>query len=226
MPPARTPLPPLPALFLSPRVLRGRGVRRPPCDRRAACSVPRAAARSRSFGVLARCRVLVPPKADSEAVETMPQHAAPQRPRSETQACPGVPAVLSFREEAAALRAARDAAPQSQSTALPSPEEVDAFFARRRVRLWAAALLLRARLTRRRVWALPQATALKAAEERWGISFTAGEEPVPVAGHDWEWRIEAHAAGACSDVRRRGAARRGAPCRGLGGRSSRQKATD
>ena len=65
----------------------------------------------------------------------MPQHATPQRSRGETQSCPDVPAVLSFREEAAALRAAQAAG--TQSHACPSAEELDAFFARRRVRAGA-----------------------------------------------------------------------------------------
>ena len=121
----------------------------------------------------------------------MPQQTVPQQPRDEAQSGSGTPAVLSIREEAALLRAAQAAGTISQTA--PTPDELDAFFARRRVRPGARSAVLGAQLTVPRA----QKAALKAVEEKWGISFSPNsEEPVPVAGHDWEWRIERQADGA------------------------------
>lgn len=60
----------------------------------------------------------------------MPQHAAQQSPRSAAEVNPSASDVHNIRAEAAALRAVKAAGTQSRSTVA----ELDAFFARRRVR--------------------------------------------------------------------------------------------
>lgn len=133
----------------------------------------------------------------------MPPHATPQRPRSETQTCPAVPAVLSIREEAALLRAAQAAG--AISVTETTPEQLDAFFARRRVRFGTrAGCQAHPADAARRCW---QAEALKTAEERWSLSFTEQGEPVPVEGGDWQWSIERQTDGARPARRGRGPAR-------------------
>ena len=62
----------------------------------------------------------------------MPQHAAQQRPRSAAEVNPSAPDVHNIRAEAAALRAAQAAGTQSRPS--DTVAQLDAFFARRRVR--------------------------------------------------------------------------------------------
>ena len=131
--PRGKPEPPRPSPVLSLRVLaRRRGphtvrpARRVPTDRDSRAQPPTGVcARRLSYGAALGVKAI-------KRRSTMPQHA-PARSRAESQPCHAVPpAVPSIREEAAALRAAQAAGPQS--VACPTPEELDAFFARRRVR--------------------------------------------------------------------------------------------
>ena len=157
--------------------------------------------------------------------ETMPQHAAQQRPLGAADANPGSPGVRSIRHEAAALRAAQAAGTQSM---MGSAAQLDVLFARRQVRARARCGARRhAELTRRRAagHADAQAQRLREAEQRWGLTVVDGDL-VAVPGHDWEWQVEAPGNGAWPARRRRSRGACAASLLRLAGRVRDKQTTD